>query len=171
MQNNKIVYAVVGVIALGMFGLLFFKSAGTAATPVTVVPTPASEESVPVEAVPDKATSSPAQPAQTAPTPKPSTPAPQPKPVTAKPATSATVHVTIDNYNFSPPTITVKKGTTVVWVNHDIAKHTITADAGAFTSEFFGKGEQYGHLFADTGTFSYHCEPHPYMKGTVIVTD
>ena len=36
--------------------------------------------------------------------------------------------VTIDNYTFSPGTLTVPVGTTVTWTNRDFDVHTVTAD-------------------------------------------
>jgi hypothetical protein len=32
-------------------------------------------------------------------------------------------------------------------------------------------GESFSFTFNEKGTFSYHCTPHPQMKGTVIVED
>lgn len=84
----------------------------------------------------------------------------------------ATDKVTIANYAFSPATITVKVGTTVTWTNTDSVHHTVTADNGQGPqSDLFGKGESYSYTFTKAGTYTYHCEPHPYMHGTVIVTN
>lgn len=86
----------------------------------------------------------------------------------------ATNKIEIQSYAFSPATITVKKGTTVTWTNHDDVKHTVTTDDGTNNgpkSKLFGNGESYSYTFDVVGTYDYHCEPHPYMKGTVIVTE
>ncbi len=171
MQNNTIVYGIGAVIVVGVLGFLVLKP--VAPTPIPEVVPAHMETTVQVPVTPTTSAATATAPAQSAPkVTEPAAPVPV-KPVVKKPpvSTSANASVTIDNYNFSPPTLTVKKGTTVVWVNHDIAKHTITADSGAFTSEFFGKGEKYTHVFNEVGTFAYHCEPHPYMHGTVVVTD
>lgn len=83
----------------------------------------------------------------------------------------ATNKVTIANYAFSPATITVKAGTTVTWTNQDSVHHSVTADNGKGPkSQLFGQGESYSYTFSKPGTYTYHCEPHPYMQGTVIVT-
>jgi len=80
--------------------------------------------------------------------------------------------VEIKNYTFSPTSITVKVGTTVTWTNTDSVHHTVTADESEGPkSEPFGKGETYSYKFTKAGTFTYHCEPHPYMHGTVVVTE
>ncbi len=104
------------------------------------------------------------------------TPIPTPAPVKTPPVTAtpivASVHaVIIKDYSFAPATITVKKGTTVTWTNEDIAKHTVTGDQGGPSSEFFGKGQSYSYTFDKAGTYPYHCEPHPYMTATIIVTE
>lgn len=98
-------------------------------------------------------------------------------PQTASPqsATAETTdQVTIKAYAFGPSKITVKVGTKVTWTNQDSVKHTVTPDNDSpdFTaSELFGKGESYSFTFTKAGTYAYHCEPHPYMKATVEVTD
>ena len=82
--------------------------------------------------------------------------------------------VIISDYAYLPKKITVKKGTTITWINRDIAKHTVTAD-GDLTdgpnSEFFGQNKSYQFRFTKSGVFSYHCDPHPYMKAVVEVTN
>ncbi len=85
------------------------------------------------------------------------------------PQKSSDITVYIKNYAFTPSTLKLSKGQTVTWINQDIAKHTITDDKGSFNSPFFGKNEKFSYTFTHSGTFSYHCEPHPYMKGTVEV--
>jgi amicyanin len=81
--------------------------------------------------------------------------------------------VSIKNYAYSPSPLTVKVGTTVTWTNTDIARHTVTVDDATKNgpkSPFFGQGQSYSFTFTQAGTFTYHCEPHPYMHGTVEVT-
>ncbi len=81
--------------------------------------------------------------------------------------------VNIDNMQFSPGTITVKRGTTVTWTNNDSLTHTVTPDSE--TDEFRGSslspGETYAVTFNTTGTYNYHCQPHPHMTGTVTVIE
>jgi amicyanin len=86
----------------------------------------------------------------------------------------ATNSVEIKDYAYSPTTITVKVGTKVTWTNQDTVKHTVTSDPGTpavISSELFGKGESFSYTFDKAGTYTYFCEPHPYMKGTVVVTE
>jgi amicyanin len=84
-------------------------------------------------------------------------------------ATAETNEVAIENFAFSPATIKVKKGTTVTWTNNDSVEHTITGDSGGPDSELIGQGDTYTFTFNETGTFDYHCKPHPSMVGKVIV--
>jgi plastocyanin len=82
--------------------------------------------------------------------------------------------VTYQDFAVQPKSIRVKKGTTVKWTNKDTAKHDVTPEvetADFKASELFGKGESYEVTFNTVGTYSYHCSPHPYMKGSVEVVD
>lgn len=82
--------------------------------------------------------------------------------------------VEISSYKYMPETITVKKGTKVTWTNKDSVAHTVTTQDGSpakIDSGLFGKDESYSYTFEKTGTYEYFCEPHPYMKATVIVTE
>jgi plastocyanin len=79
--------------------------------------------------------------------------------------------VVIQNFSFKPAKITIKRGTRVIWVNKDSVQHTATANNGrSFDSGLLRKGQRYSHTFKRAGKKPYHCEPHPYMKGTVTVT-
>jgi len=79
------------------------------------------------------------------------------------------VHVSIDNYAFKAPSVTIAPGTAVVWKNQDDDPHTVTADDGSFDSKGLGQGDTFRHVFAKPGKYAYHCSAHPYMKGVVIV--
>ncbi len=85
--------------------------------------------------------------------------------------TSLAASATIKGYAFAPGTLKIKKGTAVTWTNQDSVKHSVVADSGKWTSDLLGQGGTYSHTFDTVGTFSYHCGPHPYMKGTVEVTE
>jgi plastocyanin len=79
------------------------------------------------------------------------------------------VNVSIENYAFKEPKITVAPGTAVVWKNMDDDPHTVTADDGSFDSKGLGQGDTFRHVFTKAGTYPYHCSAHPYMKGVVVV--
>jgi len=95
----------------------------------------------------------------------------QPSPATPDMANPANA-IKINNFAFSPATLTVKAGTTVTWTNADSAPHTVVSDAGApaqFTSQALATGSSFPFTFTQAGTYTYHCSIHPSMKGTVIV--
>jgi plastocyanin len=93
--------------------------------------------------------------------------------LSAPPATPAavSVSVSIQDYAFVAPSITIAPGTTVVWTNKDDDPHTVTADDGSFDSKGLGQGDSYTHVFATAGRYPYHCAAHPFMKGVVIVAE
>ena len=78
--------------------------------------------------------------------------------------------VLIQNFRFKPANITIKRGTRVRWINKDSTAHTATANNGrSFDSGLLRKGQRYTHTFKSAGRKGYHCEPHPHMRGIVIV--
>ena len=77
--------------------------------------------------------------------------------------------VVIDRRKFTPTTITVAPGTTVTWVNHEDATHTVTADDKSFDSGKLDTGKTFTHTFETAGTYPYHCEIHYGMTGQVVV--
>ncbi len=83
-------------------------------------------------------------------------------------AEEATV-VTIDNFTFTPPELTVAVGTTVKWVNHDDIPHTVVDKNKAFRSKALDTEDAYSFTFASAGTFDYFCGLHPHMVGKIVV--
>jgi plastocyanin len=86
-------------------------------------------------------------------------------------ASDAKAAVTIDDYAFSPGTLTVKRGTTVTWTNKDDDVHTVKSDAGpqAFKSSALDTGDSFTITFDKAGTYQYICSIHPHMQGKIIV--
>lgn len=84
-------------------------------------------------------------------------------------AVGDTVRVSIKDLAFSPATVRIRVGQTVEWVNGDPLAHTVTADDKSWGSGFVNQGGRFARRFTAAGEFSYHCEPHPQMKGNVIV--
>jgi plastocyanin len=79
--------------------------------------------------------------------------------------------VKIDNFSFTPATLTVPAGTTVTWTNRDDIPHTVVSgdDPKAFKSKVMDTDEKFSYTFTKTGTFTYFCSVHPKMTGTVVV--
>jgi plastocyanin len=127
----------------------------------------------PSGALPATATSAPTALASQAPTQAPTEP-PMQTP-TAQPAEGgATVDVSMKNIRFSPPQITVKAGTTVIWTNDDTVGHTVTSGtrgnpSGLFDSGDVPAGGTFSFTFTEPGTYNYYCKIHPGMDGVVIV--
>jgi plastocyanin len=91
--------------------------------------------------------------------------------VAAVPATTEAVPVNIDNFTFSPATLTVALGTTVTWTNRDDIPHTVTAQGGGkpFRSKPLDTDDAYSFTFAASGEYEYFCSLHPHMVGKVVV--
>ena len=77
--------------------------------------------------------------------------------------------VTIDNFTFTPPELTVAVGTTVKWVNHDDIPHSVVDGNKAFRSKALDTDDAYSFTFVSAGTFSYFCGLHPHMQGKIVV--
>jgi plastocyanin len=83
----------------------------------------------------------------------------------------------VPNYLFSPASITIKKGTTVKWINKD------PSGSHAITTSYFGTDQppvdmavlspngEWSYAFnVDPGPIFYWDSQHPWMNGTVTVT-
>lgn len=84
----------------------------------------------------------------------------------------ATTAVQIKDYMFAPMVTKVKVGDTVTWTNMDSVHHNVVADnpsSDAPNGPLIGQGEKYSFKFTKAGTYTFHCQPHPYMHGTVVV--
>jgi plastocyanin len=79
------------------------------------------------------------------------------------------VEVKVDNFSFSPQTITIKPGTTVIWTNRDDIPHTVVSDDKVFKSKVLDTDEKFSYTFDKAGNFPYFCSVHPKMTGKVIV--
>jgi amicyanin len=77
--------------------------------------------------------------------------------------------VTIDNFTFTAPELTVAVGTTVKWVNHDDIPHNVVDKNKAFRSKPLDTDDAFSYTFASAGTFDYFCGLHPQMVGKIIV--
>jgi plastocyanin len=77
--------------------------------------------------------------------------------------------VRISRYTFPAGPITVSAGRPVVWVNADPVEHTVTFDGTEPGSPVIPPNGTFSHRFDKPGTYTYHCTPHPFMKGVVVV--
>jgi amicyanin len=80
------------------------------------------------------------------------------------------VAVSIDNFTFSPPKLTVKAGTTITWTNKDDIPHGIGSSNNAFArSKALDTDDAFSFTFTTPGTYQYFCYIHPHMVGTIVV--
>ena len=70
--------------------------------------------------------------------------------------------------SFAPGTLTVARGTTVVFDNDDTAPHTVTARSGGVDSGVLDPGKQF--TLTVTDGFDYFCSIHPSMTAKIAVT-
>ncbi len=105
------------------------------------------------------------------------TPAPDGIPLSIEPGGATFRDVPSDDYSaaslggYSTDVLEVEVGDTVTWTNDDNAVHTVTSADGSFDSESVQPGQSWSHTFIDAGEFNYFCTPHPWMRGTVVVTE
>jgi plastocyanin len=79
--------------------------------------------------------------------------------------------VQIVEFSYEPDPVVVQVGGKVTWQNEDTAPHTATADDGSFDTGTIEKGKLGSATFKEPGTFTYFCEVHPTMHGTVEVVE
>jgi plastocyanin len=82
--------------------------------------------------------------------------------------------IAIRDFAFHPDSLSVPPGATVTWINcEDVGTepHTTTSDpSGAlWASPDLSPGDRFSHTFPTGGAFPYHCTPHPFMTGKVVV--
>jgi amicyanin len=85
---------------------------------------------------------------------------------------AGTTVVAIRGFVFDPGEVRVRTGGTVTWLNCEepgTEAHTSTGDEGEWSSVGLASGDVFAHTFSQPGTYSYHCVPHPFMTGTVVV--
>ncbi len=88
-----------------------------------------------------------------------------------------TAIVKITDKGFEPTSLTVKKGTVVIWKASGNTKPVVVAanpyptndSLEGLKSEQLGSGAEYRYKFNESGTFNYHDNLNPTVNGTVIV--
>jgi plastocyanin len=85
-------------------------------------------------------------------------------------AAAGEVAVAIKDFAFGPADIQAKVGQTVTFTNGDSAPHTATLDDGSCTTPNIAGGGSDGLMFSAAGSYPFHCNVHPNMKGTITVS-
>jgi plastocyanin len=81
---------------------------------------------------------------------------------------AAAKNVAIKDNFFSPAMVQIYKGDSVKWTNQGARTHTTTSDTGLW-NKTLSPGATFTRTFNRLGTFRYHCNIHPSMKGAVKV--
>jgi len=85
---------------------------------------------------------------------------------------SQTTHdVTVQNFSFSPQTLTITTGDIVKWTNIS-GTHNVRANDNSFYNGSAAPAPwEFTHTFTTAGDFPYYCEPHASMgmTGTIVV--
>jgi plastocyanin len=77
--------------------------------------------------------------------------------------------IKIDNFVFSPNTITIPAGAAIRWTNRDDIPHNVVADDKSFKSKVLDTDETFSYTFVKPGTYTYFCSIHPKMTARVVV--
>ncbi|HVH68030.1 MAG TPA: plastocyanin/azurin family copper-binding protein [Gemmatimonadales bacterium] len=95
--------------------------------------------------------------------------APPPVTLGAPAGTPVAAEVRMSAVKFTGETVTISAGQAVRWTNADPVEHTVTFEGMEPGSPVIPPNASYIHRFDRPGTYPYHCTPHPFMKGVVIV--
>jgi len=74
--------------------------------------------------------------------------------------------VKIDNFAFTPKSITLKAVTTVTWTNQDDIPRAVTSSSSDPALDTDGK---FTFTFSAPGTYDYFCSLHTQMTETIVV--
>ena len=107
--------------------------------------------------------------ATSAPSVAPASAPPSAAPASAGPGGATGNAVAIEDFKFTPAALTAKAGQEITWTNNGAVPHTVTFDGGP-DSGTLAAGATFKHTFAAAGSFSYKCNFHSSMTGTVTVT-
>lgn len=79
--------------------------------------------------------------------------------------------VVVREFSFNRQVVRIPRGSAVRWVNCDASPHALAADDGAWTSPLLARGQSFARAFPTAGRYPYYCEPHPFMRGEIIVEE
>ncbi len=69
---------------------------------------------------------------------------------------------------YAPDSITISAGQTVTWANRDPLEHTVTFEGDSAAAPI-APNSTFSRRFDTPGEYRYHCTPHPFMRGVVVV--
>lgn len=82
-----------------------------------------------------------------------------------------------ENYVPNSAKVLLNINNKVIWQNNDDTAHTVTPDhrhSDSYSGDFGSKGvlksgDAYEFLFTEPQEIHYHCDPHPWMTGSIVV--
>ena len=78
--------------------------------------------------------------------------------------------IEIKDFAFNPPTMTVKSGEQITWINRDDEPHTVVSVEKQFKkSSALDTDQEFTVTAGAPGTYIYFCSVHPKMTGTILV--
>lgn len=78
--------------------------------------------------------------------------------------------IEIKDFMFNPPTLTVRAGEKITWINRDDEPHTVVSVGKKFQkSSALDTDQQFTVIAGAPGTYEYFCSVHPKMTGTIVV--
>jgi amicyanin len=83
--------------------------------------------------------------------------------------TADTTEIKIDNFSFTPKSLTIKPGTAVTWMNRDDIPHNVVSTENKFSSPILDTDQAFSFRFREAGSYPYFCKLHPMMTGTIVV--
>ncbi len=84
-------------------------------------------------------------------------------------AAGDTLDAAVQDFRYQPDRLEITAGTTIMWTNNGQVMHTVTAQDGSFDSGPIEPGQRRAITFSRAGTFPFHCTPHPFMRGVIVV--
>ncbi|MCZ7402548.1 MAG: cupredoxin domain-containing protein [Candidatus Methanoperedens sp.] len=125
----------------------------------------------------------PAQKEQVVPTPTPtprpvSTPVVTQTPVRTIASTPAPVVTASGNHSsvkldtqrgFTPKTVTIKPGDSIVWTNEGTYTVTLVSSEGLFEDKLLNNAKRMDYTFLKTGTFNFYLKDEKSLTGTIVV--
>ena len=75
----------------------------------------------------------------------------------------------ISGYAYQPVTVTAGVGSRITFTNHDATAHTATSNKPAFDTGTLKPGHSGTVTLKQAGTYTYYCQFHAFMHGTVVV--
>jgi plastocyanin len=85
-------------------------------------------------------------------------------------ADAAETVITIKDFSFMPPVVSIPVGSTVTWINQDDEPHTVVAGDALFRSPALDTGESFSFTFSSPGKVEYLCSIHAQMSGRILIT-